>query len=66
MVLLTRREREILRLVVDGCTNRQISQRLGTRPLTVKNQIAALLEKVQLRNRLQLAVWAVRQGVLDG
>ena len=59
---LTRREREVLRLLVEGHTNGEIAQRLGIREQTVKEYVSALLAKFQVRNRVALAVAAVRTG----
>lgn len=57
---LTRRERQILKLVVEGCTNAQIGMRLNLGTQTVKNQMSILMEKAHVKNRVQLAVYAVR------
>jgi DNA-binding NarL/FixJ family response regulator len=64
-VSLTPRERRILKLVVDGCTNAQIASRLHLGTQTVKNQVSALMEKIGVRNRVQLAVYAVRNELLE-
>jgi two-component system, NarL family, nitrate/nitrite response regulator NarL len=60
---LTPRECEILARVASGETNKQIAQRLVIAENTVKNHIKNLLEKLQLDNRVQLAAYAVRQGL---
>ncbi len=57
---VTPRERRILKLVVDGCTNEQIAARLHLGTQTVKNEVSALMAKIGVRNRVQLAVYAVR------
>jgi DNA-binding NarL/FixJ family response regulator len=57
---LTRRERQILKLVVEGRTNAQIASSLQLGTQTVKNQLSVLMDKVGVRNRVQLAVYAVR------
>lgn len=59
---LTRRERQILELIADGCSNPEIASRLGRSSQTIKNQISVILVKVGAYNRVQLAVWAVRHG----
>jgi DNA-binding CsgD family transcriptional regulator len=56
---LTRRERQILKLVVEGCTNAPIAVRLHLRTQTVKNQLSVLMEKAGVKNRVKLAVYAV-------
>jgi len=61
---LTLRESEIVRLVVRGLDNRQLAARLGIRYHTVKNHMTNILRKVRLENRVQLAVWALQEGVV--
>ncbi|WP_090832473.1 MULTISPECIES: response regulator transcription factor [unclassified Bacillus (in: firmicutes)] len=58
--LLTPRESEILLLVSDGLTNKQIAERLFIAENTVKNHIKNLLEKLNLENRVQLASYALK------
>lgn len=57
---LTDREREILALVGEGLTNRQIGQRLFLSEKTVKNNISRLLAKLGVERRIQAAVMASR------
>ena len=59
---LTPREAQLVRLVAQGCTNAEIAERLHLKPQTVKNQLTAIYEKVHVRNRLELAVYAMRHG----
>lgn len=61
---LTRRERQILKLVVEGCTNAEIGTRLNLGTQTVKNQLTVLMEKAHVKNRVQLAVYAVRSEII--
>jgi DNA-binding NarL/FixJ family response regulator len=51
---LTEQERDILKLVFNGLTNRQIGQALYLSPLTVRNYISRLLLKFEARNRTEL------------
>jgi DNA-binding NarL/FixJ family response regulator len=60
---LTKREREILALVAEGLSNRQIAERLVLSPETVKSHVAAILDKLNLSDRTQAAVFAVRNGL---
>jgi len=53
---LTTRERQILDLITDGCSNREIADQLFLAEKTVKNYITALLDKLGLRRRTQVAV----------
>ena len=60
---LTAREREILSLIADGYTNRQIGERIFLAEKTVKNYVSALLAKLGMQRRTQAAVFgaAVRK-----
>jgi DNA-binding NarL/FixJ family response regulator len=57
---LTDREREILGLIAEGLTNRQIGERLFLAEKTVKNYVSSLLAKLGLERRTQAAVLAAR------
>ena len=60
---ITARELEILQLVADGMSNRQIGHRLSITEGTVKNHVHNALEKLGLDNRIQAASYIVRQGL---
>ena len=60
---LTHRELDVLRLLGAGATNHEIAQRLSLTDGTVKNYVSILLGKTGLRDRTQLAVWTIRQGL---
>ena len=62
---LTDREVGILKLVAEGLTNKEISEQLVISENTVKIHLRNILEKLQLKNRIQAAVYAVRQGMVD-
>lgn len=59
---LTPREAEILGLVANGLSNKEIATRLTITEGTVKNHVHNSLEKLHLSNRVQAAAFAVRQG----
>lgn len=61
---LTGREKEVLQLVSEGATNKEIAVRLGIAENTVKNHLRNILEKLHLQNRAQAAAYAVRKGLL--
>jgi DNA-binding NarL/FixJ family response regulator len=63
---LTGREIEILELVVQGATNKQISETFFITENTVKIHLRNILDKLHLQNRIQAAVYAVRQGLVKG
>jgi DNA-binding NarL/FixJ family response regulator len=52
-VNLTRRERQILELIVEGLTNKEIAQRLYLQPQTVKNYVHQVLQKLDVHSRLE-------------
>ncbi|HEX5095952.1 MAG TPA: response regulator transcription factor [Acidimicrobiia bacterium] len=62
---LTDRELEVLRLVAKGMSNREIAAELVIAENTVKNHIRNILEKLQLRSRMEAAMYAVREKLVD-
>ena len=60
---LSERELDILRLVARGCDNDEIAERLFLSPRTVKNHVSSILAKLEMDNRVQAAVYAVRKGI---
>lgn len=61
---LSSRELEVLRLVAQGEKNQEIADALDISENTVKNHIRSILEKLSVRNRIQAAVYAVREGII--
>ena len=59
--LLTPREEEIVRLVVEGLTNREISQKLGLSEHTVKNYLFRVYDKLGISSRVELTLYAFSQ-----
>jgi len=60
---LSDRELQVLRLLANGKDNAQIAAELHISPKTVKNHISNILMKLQIENRIQAAVFAVRSGL---
>ncbi|KAA6224370.1 DNA-binding response regulator [Streptomyces albofaciens JCM 4342] len=60
---LTDREREVLALIADGRSNREIARTLVLSEKTVKTHVSNILMKLDLADRTQAALWAVRHGI---
>lgn len=60
---LTDREREVLALIADGRANREIARALVLSEKTVKTHVSNILMKLDLSDRTQAALWAVRNGI---
>jgi DNA-binding NarL/FixJ family response regulator len=61
---LSEREIEVLKLIANGNDNAEIARALFISPKTVKNHISNILMKLQMENRIQAAVYAVRSGIV--
>ncbi len=57
LAVLSAREQEVLSLVAEGLTNRQIAERLVISPVTARNHVSRILTKLDLDNRTQAAAW---------
>ena len=62
---LTRRELEILRLIATGMANKQIARRLKISEKTARNHVSNMYEKLQIHDRAQAALYAVRKGLVE-
>lgn len=62
---LTGREREVIRLVAEGRSNREIAQELFISEKTVKTHISNLLGKLNLEHRTQLAIYAIKNKLVE-
>ena len=58
---LSAREREVLALVAEGLTNKEIADRLFISPITARNHVSRILTKLELENRTQAATWLNRR-----
>jgi DNA-binding NarL/FixJ family response regulator len=61
--ILTERETEVLRLVAEGCSNKEIGLQLHVTEKTVKTHVSNLLEKLGLQDRTRAAIWALKHGL---
>ncbi len=62
---LTGRERDVLRLIVEGLANKEIAGRLGIGEKTVKTHVSRVLDKLGAADRTQAAVLAIRTGLVE-
>ncbi|GAA3564606.1 two-component system response regulator NarL [Marinobacter xestospongiae] len=60
---LTPREKDILKLIAEGLSNKMIGRKLNISDGTVKVHVKHLLKKLKLRSRVEVAVWAVEEGL---
>ena len=63
---LTNRERAVLALVGRGFPNKQIARRLGISEKTVQTHLGNTFQRIGVSDRTQAALWAERNGLLDG
>lgn len=61
--LLTKRELDVLRLISEGCSNKKISDELTISERTVKNHISHIFKKIDVEDRTQAAVFAIRNKI---
>jgi len=62
---VTQREREVIRLVAQGRSNHEIAQELVISDKTVKTHVSNILGKLQLTDRTQLAIYAIKHGLVE-
>lgn len=63
--LLSPREQQVMRMVVEGSTTREIAQKLDLSPKTVENHRANLMKKLNVRSKMELIRYAARMGLID-
>lgn len=62
---LTKREMEVLKLIAEGLYNKEIADRLTISEKTVKNHVSNIFRKIDVSDRTQAAVYAIRSGYVD-
>jgi predicted ATPase len=60
---LTSRQQDVVRLLADGLSNKEIAQALGVTPKTAMHHAAAIYQKLGLRGRSETVAWAIRTGI---
>ncbi|HZA86513.1 MAG TPA: response regulator transcription factor, partial [Acidimicrobiales bacterium] len=63
--VLTRRELEIVKLIAEGESTKEIAELLVISPKTVERHRANMLEKLGMRDRVQLTRYAIRRGLVE-
>lgn len=63
VIPLTGRERQVIALLAEGMSNKQIARDLSVSETTIKGHVANILSKLELQDRTQAAVFAVRHGL---
>lgn len=63
--ILSKREMEIMRLVAQGVSNKEIARNLTIQEATVRSHVGNILSKLNLANRAQLVLYAVRKGLVE-
>lgn len=66
VMMLTRRELQIVAAIVEGASNKDIGTQFGLSEQTVKNHLSHIFDKVGVSNRLELALFAVHHKLLNG
>src|SRR5262249_20317084 len=61
---LSTRELEIIRMVAQGLENKEISESLSISIVSVKHYLSRIFKKLSLRNRVELALFAIRSGLV--
>ncbi|MBX2846826.1 MAG: response regulator transcription factor [Acidiferrobacterales bacterium] len=64
LIYLSVKQRATLKCLAEGLSNKEIASRLGISPLTAKEYVSSVLERLNAKNRTQAVLFAQRQGLL--
>ncbi len=62
---LTRREIDVLKMIVSGSFNKEIASTLNISERTVKNHVSNIFNKIEVSDRTQAAVFAIKNGIIS-
>ena len=62
---LTKREMEVLKLIAEGLFNKEIADKLSISEKTVKNHVSNIFRKINVSDRTQAAVYAIKSGFVE-
>ena len=62
---LTKRELEVLNLIIEGLTNKEIAQRLSISEHTSKAHIKSIMSKFKVKSKLAAAIFAIKMGIIN-
>lgn len=65
MADLTPRERDVFRLMMHDKRTKEIAEQFGISPRTVEHHIAHIIKKLGTRSRVQMALLAIKEGILE-
>lgn len=63
--LLTNREREVIKLIAQGFFNKEIASKMGITERTVKNHVSNIFKKIDVSDRTQAAIYAIRNNIVN-
>jgi len=62
--ILSKREVEIVRCIAEGLSNKEIAGKLSYSQGTIKNNVSKILEKLEMSDRIQIAIFAIENGIV--
>ena len=62
---MPKRDIQILKLIAQGMSNKEIALQISITEKTVRNRLSLLFQQFYLKNRTEAALWAISQGIVD-